>query len=77
MNLKTLIQDLISKRPQITVVLTLPEEVISKDYHKVSIFIDDVELFGCFGILKNKYIFKGKVKVDLEWMSFLFLDYLQ
>ena len=66
MNLRTLIHDLISKRPQINVVLTLPKEVIDKDYHKVSMSIDDVELFGCFGTFKNKYIFRGKVKVDLE-----------
>ena len=65
MSITDLLNKLVNKRPKINVILTIPEEVINKGYKKVTMSVDELEFFGCYGLFKNEYIFKGKVKVEM------------
>lgn len=60
------LERILKRQPKINIALMIPEEIINKGYKNVSMTTDGLEFFGCYGILKNKYLFKGKLKVDLE-----------
>jgi len=58
---------ILKKRPKVNVILMVPEEIINnKKYNNVIMTTDALEFFGCYGLLKNNLIFKGKLKVDLN-----------
>lgn len=57
----------LKRQPKVTVILTVPEEIINnKKYNNVSMTVDGLEFFGRYGLLKNNLIFKGKLKVDIK-----------
>lgn len=66
MNIRDILSDLFERRPKVTICLMVPPEVIDKGWSNVSMTTDGLEFFGCYGILRNEYIFKGKLKVDID-----------
>lgn len=66
MKLCELLTKIIHRRPKVTVILTIPKELIDGNYHNVIMTTDAVVFAGCYGILKNDYIFKGTLKVELK-----------
>ncbi len=60
------LERLLRKRSKINIVLMIPKEIINKGYKSVSMTTDGLEFFGCYGLFKNKHLFKGKLKVDLR-----------
>lgn len=53
-------------QPRVNVVLMLPDEIINKGWKDCVMSTDGLEFFGCYGLFKNQYLFKGKIKVDLK-----------
>lgn len=67
MNLHNLLTKILDRRPRITVVLQIPEEIINNGkYNKVTITTDAVQFHFTHGIIRQEYFFKGLLKVELE-----------
>ncbi len=64
MNISDRLSSIFSRRPKVTIMLMLPESIINQGYKHITMTTDNLEFFGCHGIIRNNYIFKGDVKVE-------------